>query len=739
MKRTVQSLNGLWDYRIADGEFTKKQVPYSDLSVGFAECRLEFDATSLKAKKRAFLVFDGVTYGADVILNGKALGHMLPYSEYRYEVTDILTEKNNLLSVTVVDIDEPFGPSEGWENYSGIIRDVYIEYTEESIITDVFWHSALADDLKSAVCTAEISTENRAENLFLKLALYNADGECVRNEFAKIVSDKTDIEFVYDSPQLWSPDTPYLYTLKVELASGDTAIDTYECRIGFKHFCTKGKRFYLNGEPLFLTGVCRHDTYGDSGHVMSEEQMYTDMRMIKELGVNYVRLVHYPHHKRMIEIADELGLFVSEEPGLWWSDVSNEQIFERSLEVLRRTVLRDRNHVSIAFWLSFNECIFTPEYIKASGRVCREVDPYRLVSGANCMNDEMTKKYYKECGFDFYTMHPYSSATLRLMNSATALDDMPLLLTEWGGYYVYDHPAQFEYFVRTIVELWHNPEDKPVVTGAAIWCWNEMYEFNRSAPACRDGVLREGLVDIYRRPNMCAKLYKELFAEIKNPRKPECKLTVCDAVNEEGNYTPIEISQMTDSPEQKDAFDNMMRIAEQPIPRYYHNGHKLRIMKSGPVLPEGISKIGKLPVSLSNRPIIADAERSVEIEIGKNIEKLYLVGATSMPEGFPIGGKYGEVAAVLTLKYEDGESVEKALRNGKELTTATAWFGPSRINPVASEAPRALHFIWDMDKEHYVANLLKVDADSSNKLSSVSLKVVGEAYNVLTYGVTVKE
>ena len=110
--------------------------------------------------------------------------------------------------------------------------------------------------------------------------------------------------------------------------------------------------------------------------------------------------MRYYKNKTQMEIADEIGLFVSEEPGLWWSDMKDRTIVDASLEVLRRTVTRDRNHVSVAFWLSFNECIFTPEFIKESGRVCREYDPYRMVSGANCMNVEMTKKYFKECGFE---------------------------------------------------------------------------------------------------------------------------------------------------------------------------------------------------------------------------------------------------------------------------------------------------------------------------------------------------
>ena len=100
-------------------------------------------------------------------------------------------------------------------------------------------------------------------------------------------------------------------------------------------------------------------------------------------------------------------------------------------------------------------------------------------------------------------------------------------------------------------------------------------------------------------------------------------------------------------------------------------------------------------------------------------------------------GKFGETAATLTLEYDDGTVTEQPVRNGKELTTAVAWLGPSRINPIASAAPRAIHFIWNMDTEHYIANLLPIAADGTKKLERVGVRLENENYNMLIYGVTV--
>ena len=217
MTRSTQYLNGWWDYRIADGRFIKKQIPYSDPPVGFAECRLNFDADKTGFGKRAFLVFDGITYRAEVTLNGHKLGEMLPYCEYRYEVSDILYEKDNLLSVIIRDTEIVFGAGEGWENYSGITRDVYLEYTSNSIIQNVFFHSEVNEDLSAADCTAEITVEGSIDGLEARVTLLECGGKVAFSDTIALDKNKVKLQKALEAPILWSPDTPVLYTLEVVL------------------------------------------------------------------------------------------------------------------------------------------------------------------------------------------------------------------------------------------------------------------------------------------------------------------------------------------------------------------------------------------------------------------------------------------------------------------------------------------------------------------------------------------
>jgi len=729
--RFIQLLNGTWDYRIGNGAFIKKTVPYSDLPAGESECVLHFNADDKKSSKRSFLIFDGITYSADVNLNGKYLGKMYPYSEYRFEISDILKEKDNKLSVKIYDCNVVFGPSEGWENYSGIIRNVYIEYTGACIIDETVWHTEFFDNYSKADCFIEYTLNGNSEETSFEAVLKDKFGCTV----ASGSSTNGLIKFSVDNPMLWSPDSPALYSLECSLYKDGNAVDYIQQYVGFKELITKGKRFYLNGSPLFLLGVNRHDMYGDHGHTLSEEEMVKDMRMIKDTGANYVRLVHYPHNKRIIALADELGLLVSEEPGLWWSDMHNKEICDGALEVLKRVILRDRNHVSIAFWLSFNECIFTLDFLKDSASVAKKYDKYHMVSGANCMTNEMTKENYPVCGFDFYTMHPYAPTPDRMLKSAEMLTEMPLLLTEWGGFYCYNNPGLFNRFADEMIKCWNNPEDKPVIAGAVYWCWAEMYEFSRGKPACKRGILSEGLVDKDRNPTPDLEVYKSAFSKLKYPKATsDFDLEYDYKVFSDKKYVAIDISGICC--DNTAYWDKMICDSKVPVKPFYNPVKAVRKMEHGPIIPCDVNNFGLLPVKLCYKPyVITDC---LEIPIERKASAIYITGNTSMPKGFPISGDYDEPVCEYIIEYCDGSSDTYVMKNGSDITTATAQHGPSRINPVAKNSPRVLRFNYDYDFEHYVVNIRTVLTDSTKTVKSLKIKNSGNNYNVLLYGITLK-
>ena len=309
-----------------------------------------------QAGKTYLLCFEGVNYGGVPELNGHAFEFMLPYSEYQFDVSAILKDGTNTLKVHMRDIGLAYGPSDGWRNYAGIVRSVYILVTEETYVRDVFFHTAFSEDCQKAVAAIEVQAVNCPNGINVD-AVLTGFGLTYRCD-AAVMQGKAVLTLDVEQPMLWSPENPNLYDLTVTVKE-----DTFSLKVGFKDFKIQGDRFFLNGKPCFLSGVCRHDLQTDAcGFTQTDEQIEKDMRLIKAMGANFVRLVHYPHDKRVLEMADRLGLFVSEEPGLWWADLKDPAVTEPALQVFERVILRDRSHVSVAFWLCFNECIMTPEF-----------------------------------------------------------------------------------------------------------------------------------------------------------------------------------------------------------------------------------------------------------------------------------------------------------------------------------------------------------------------------------------
>lgn len=707
-----QSLNGLWEYRVGKGKFTNVTVPFSALAVGHSECKRKFDVHF--SSDKTFLKFDGITYAAKVHLNGLYLGEMLPYSEYEFDITESVKPEDNELLVEIEDISPKFGPTAGWENYSGIIRNVSILYKNNDYIEDVFAHSQLLCDYTVADFVVETRCSLPLEAEF-KIEL-SYEGKNVLSYIQP--SDSDFIHQRVNNINLWSLEEPNLYELNVSLLKNGKTLDFYSCNIGFREFSCDKHRFTLNGRHLFLKGVCKHEMYGDSGHCPSDRQIEEDMCRIKASGCNFVRLVHYPHNKKILDIADKIGLLVSEEPGLWWSDTANDEVSSGSLEVLKRTILRDRNHPSIAFWLCFNECKFTEQFLIDSANICRKYDPTRLVSGANCMSNEDTLKYYKICNFDFYTMHPYSQTFHRSLESAKILNDKPLLFTEWGGHFVYNNPKLLSEFMSEMNLLYLNASDEGALAGAFFWCWAEINDFNRSNPACIDGNLCEGLLTYDRKPTLIFDTFCDFVKKIGvKEEMPNFWIEPIKDITFLKNHLNISCLKSNFS-----TFFEKLAVSECSSSQM-----RSRNLKIGPVLKECFP--------LAEIPLLVENNSEYKINCGFSAEKIEIIGAVSISKGYPISGFYGEAVATVIVVYEDESVDEYILKNGVDITTAFTTYQSSRINPVAENAEKVAYFGYDKNFENYILNSIKLDVIKTKFIKEVSIVSSNNNYALLIYGI----
>ncbi|MBO5440321.1 MAG: hypothetical protein J6A53_06690 [Clostridia bacterium] len=700
-----QTLNGTWKYRIGKGAEKEISVPFSALCVGHSECRKSFGLNY--DSNVVLLKFDGIAYNANAYLNGIYLGKMLPYSEYVFDITEYAKKENNELLVELEDIDAPFGPSEGWENYGGIIRDVSLIYKNENYIINSTFCACMTNNYNDAKYTVTVNTKNEIGKLSVSLSY----GKEIIDTYECKIGER--VERQINNVHLWSPDFPNLYNLTVNIIYENEIIDTYSEDVGFREFKCDTQKFYLNGKPIFLNGVCKHEMCGDSGHTVKKEQIENDLMLIKEMGCNFVRLVHYPHNKAVLELCDKIGLMCCEEPGLWQSDTSNPQVVNDCLEVLKRTVIRDRNHPSIIFWLCFNECDFDENFLKSSVRVCREHDATRLVSGANNMSNEDTLKYYNLCDLDFYTMHPYYETFEKARESAEILKGKPLMFTEWGGYYVYDNPHLVKDFLREMHLLYKNGN----LAGQSFWYFAEIYDCNRGGDACVDGVLKEALFDLERRPNL---IYYAFCQAIKDMNKTKNSADLYE-FSQLVEYEPKSPFECQENPD----YSKLLEICQNPPYTRLAKTRKKQI-SVGPILQkEELAHISKIPY-------VIDKEYTFTLD--GITDEISIVGLTSISQGYPVLGKRGEEGAELEIIYKDGSTQEYSLKNGIDFCLAYTSVGSSRINPICEKSTTLARFSYDKNFEEYIINKLDIPV-LKKEIARIIIKPISESYKILIYGI----
>jgi beta-galactosidase/beta-glucuronidase len=268
----------------------------------------------------------------------RSSGLWTPYVPQEFEFTKLAQEGENEIIVVIADLvafangdaktQIDFGIHPGFEAYGGIIRDVWAEVRPTSFVENVRLAYELRNNYSACTARPRVTVSSGQDTLaHVETVLYHNKEEVARCSVSKqIAAGVTDVHLTFDFEPvaLWAPEIPNLYELTTYLKT-ESSDDSWSCRTGFREIRIVGREFRLNGKRLVLNGVCRHDMWKDQGFTLSRQQQDQDMRMIKALGCNFVRLVHYPHDRRILELADELGLLVSEEPGFLADEFSDHR------------------------------------------------------------------------------------------------------------------------------------------------------------------------------------------------------------------------------------------------------------------------------------------------------------------------------------------------------------------------------------------------------------------------------
>ncbi len=390
------TLDGFWTRYVDCVDPLEFGVPRSFEPIGgVAKYVRKFTLENEIPESVALLNFDGVVGQATVYLNDVRLGEHGSFTPFWFEVSDILRPVGQENELTVV-LDDKQDPTTipyadiPWVNYSGIIRDVYIKFAHLAAINGQ--HLQYAFGPEYGWVDGEVAVEligKPGESVALAGGiLEGTPGDWTF--FAPYTNstpvtlgpsgrERTTLHFSIGAPKLWSPEVPYLYYLWVVATVGGLPVDETVDPIGFRDIAVQRQDILLNGSPIFLKGVCRHDIYDLTGYVGSPEQMEHDMIRIKQMGANYVRLIHYPHHPKILEMADQLGLMVScEIPA--WANVFDEAVRRKLYTMYEEMILRDMNHPSVILWFSGNARARPMPYAAEAQRLAKSLDRNRLAS-----------------------------------------------------------------------------------------------------------------------------------------------------------------------------------------------------------------------------------------------------------------------------------------------------------------------------------------------------------------------
>ena len=317
------SLNGEWQLKVVEGITDNPTVPAADETwgripvpgcweaYGFSNpsydkalpltgyYRTTFTVPEAWRGLRIAIRFDGVLYGYDLWVNGKAAGSWRSgYNTAMFDITDCLNPKAERQELALRVISQfpgsDFDYNDDWAP-CGIFRDVTLMAVPKTHLSDI---TITTKNTGEVNVKADIANGNR--NTTVKYEILDANRQTVGT---------TRVE----QPHLWTAETPYLYTLRTTLSQKEKTLQVFEHRFGFCELTIDGNILKLNGQPIKLRGVTSHSTDPVTVKVIDEASILHDMQLMKEASINYIRTSHYPREPRFYELADSLGLSVIDE------------------------------------------------------------------------------------------------------------------------------------------------------------------------------------------------------------------------------------------------------------------------------------------------------------------------------------------------------------------------------------------------------------------------------------------
>jgi len=438
--------------------------------------RREFEVPERWAGRQVFLHFDGVESAFYVWVNGEKVGFSKDSrTPAEFNISKHLKKGPNLLAVEVYRwSDGSYLECQDFWRLSGIFRDVYLFSTPSVHMRDLEIVSDFDPSFQNATLRVTARVRNYGQTSVkqrvVEAHLFDRDGNAVgasplmvgESPYLAPGSEAiVQMKAIIEHPALWTAETPHLYTLVMELKDEKgLTVEFEQSRIGFRSVVVRDGQLLVNGQPILIKGVNRHEHDPDLAHYITMESMEKDVRLMKASNINTVRTCHYPNTPAWYELCDRYGLYVIDEAnieshGMGYSPevtLANRPEWKRAhLDRIERMVERDKNHPSVIIWSMGNEAGDGTNF-EAGAEWIRRRDPRRPV-------------HYERAGrrphTDIYC--PMYAGIAELVEYATTKQDRPLIMCE------YAHSMGNS--TGNLQDYWDVIERSDQLQGGCIWDW----------------------------------------------------------------------------------------------------------------------------------------------------------------------------------------------------------------------------------------------------------------------------
>ena len=547
----VLSLNGIWSFneKPATYFYERKQmgqewkpivVPgqwsmqgFQVDSAAFGGYQTTFTLPADWSGKRVKLRFDGVSSESVVYLNGKEIGsHMGGMTAFELDVTNGLRSGENVLALRVrsESLADMLGSLTQYAAHQlgGITRKVTLFAVPEVHLSDLRIVTDLDDAYKDAELKVYVSVTNASANVQKNLSVrLSVSGEPVvlSQAIPEIAAGSTWSGWLTGkiaSPKKWDSEHPNLYTLKVELGTSEKIVEQVKKRFGFREIQIQGNRMLVNGKAVKLKGVCRHEMHPLTGRVMNPALARKDIELYRDANCNFIRTSHYPPCEEMLEVCDELGMFVEVEAPVCWLghhanenwkvlDYREQKYYPYVLQVNMEMIQFYRNHPSIIFWSMANESYWNKEFAQVQVYM-EKADPTRPLTfhdqgygGFNNQGSTAPISNIHYPGPDGYKV--------------AAKSDRPMTYGEYCHLNVYNRselvtdPGVRSDWALALAPTWENMYKTPGVLGGSIW--SGIYDIFQLPNGDAVGYGAWGPIDGWRRPKPEYWDMKKIYSPIR--------------------------------------------------------------------------------------------------------------------------------------------------------------------------------------------------------------------------------